>query len=185
VGGAGARRWLGEIRGWVPTRLWGRHTWVEEVADPAPPNPPQPPRRPLLDPGSSLSAPIAPPSAAGQEDARWVDCPLELRGEAGPNGFRHRGGGRGGGRRVRWQNCGRGGCEMLGWGEGEGEGVDPVRRAGVAGAGVWRRIWHGGLGPQMGTIAATDGKAADCGGCAWRARGGQNRDYVHAYTKNI
>jgi hypothetical protein len=26
--GAGARWWLGEIRSWVPTRLWGRHTWV-------------------------------------------------------------------------------------------------------------------------------------------------------------
>jgi hypothetical protein len=64
---------------------------------PAPPNPPQPPRRPLLDPGSSLSAPIVPPSVAGQEDARRVDCPLELRGEAGPNGFCRRGGGRGGG----------------------------------------------------------------------------------------
>jgi hypothetical protein len=77
------------------------------------------------------------------------------------------------------------GCEMRGWGEGEGGGVDPARRAGVAGAGVWRRIWRGGLGPRMETIAATDGKAADCGGCAWRARGGQNKDYVHAYTKNI
>jgi hypothetical protein len=71
---------------------------------------------------------------------------------------------------------------------------------GVAGAGVWRRIWRGGLRPRMerrriaggcgwrnrggralraqgvwrriwrGGLAA-DGKAADCEGCAWRNRG--------------
>jgi hypothetical protein len=35
---------------------------------------------------------------------------------------------------------------------------------GVAGAGVCRRIWRGGLRPRMETIATADGKAADCGG---------------------
>jgi hypothetical protein len=65
---------------------------------PASPNPPWPPHRPLLDPGSSLSEPITPSFAACQEDARWVDSPLELLGEAGPDG-RRPGDGRGGGTR--------------------------------------------------------------------------------------
>jgi hypothetical protein len=43
--------------------------------------------------------------------------------------------------------------------------------AGVAGAGAWRWIWRGGLQPWMERIAGADGKAADCGGCAWRNRG--------------
>jgi hypothetical protein len=136
-----------------------------------PPNPPQPPRRLLLDPGSSLSAPIAPPSTAGQEDARQVDCPLELRGEADPNGFRRRGGGGEYAGRTAvgaatrcWDGAG---CEMRRWGRAR------------ARAEAWIPRRHGwGAAARYGDGAwlrdAGMGRAAKCGG--WGEGEGRGMD---------